>query len=78
MRLKLAGSFAEAIKQFQEVLGDSRRKGAVALELGECFQKIKQYKNSYCLLKKMEIGEKMYKIKRSDINYRTVQKTRFT
>jgi hypothetical protein len=25
------------------VLGDSRRKGIVALELGECFQKIKQY-----------------------------------
>lgn len=43
MRLKLAGSFAEAIKQFQDVLGDSRRKGVVALELGECFQKIKQY-----------------------------------
>ena len=43
MRLKLAGSFTEAIKQFQEVLGDSRRKGVVALELGECFQKIKQY-----------------------------------
>ena len=43
MRLKLAGNYNEAIKQFQEVLGDSRRKGAVALELGECFQKIKQY-----------------------------------
>jgi len=43
MRLKQAGNFTEAIKQFQEVLGDSRRKGIVALELGECFQKIKQY-----------------------------------
>ena len=43
MRLKMAGNYAEAIKQFQVVLGDSRRKGIVALELGECFQKIKQY-----------------------------------
>ncbi len=43
LRLKAAGSFAEAIKHFQEVLGDSRRKGVVALELGECFQKIKQF-----------------------------------
>ncbi|MFM8986697.1 MAG: hypothetical protein ACKONH_11715 [Planctomycetia bacterium] len=43
MRLKAAGSYAEAIRGFQEVLGDARRKGAVALELGECFQKIKQY-----------------------------------
>ena len=43
MRLKAAGNFTEAIKAFQEVLQDSRRKGVVALELGECFQKIKQY-----------------------------------
>jgi len=43
MRLKAAGNHAEAIKHFQEVLQDARRKGAVSLELGECFQKIKQY-----------------------------------
>jgi len=43
MRLKTAGSPAEAIKFFQQVQMDSRRRGAVALELGECFQKIKQY-----------------------------------
>jgi tetratricopeptide (TPR) repeat protein len=43
MRLKAAGNHAEAIKYFQEVLQDPRRKGAVSLELGECFQKIKQY-----------------------------------
>ena len=43
MRLKAAGNHAEAIKQFQDVLQDARRKGAVALELGECFQKIRQY-----------------------------------
>jgi len=43
MRLKAAGNHTEAIRQFQEVLGDPRRKGVVSLELGECFQKIKQY-----------------------------------
>jgi tetratricopeptide (TPR) repeat protein len=43
MRLKAAGNYAEAIRHFQEVLQDPRRKGAVSLELGECFQKIKQY-----------------------------------
>jgi tetratricopeptide (TPR) repeat protein len=43
MRLKAAGNHTEAIRNFQEVLGDPRRKGAVSLELGECFQKIKQY-----------------------------------
>jgi tetratricopeptide (TPR) repeat protein len=43
MRLKAAGNHAEAIKNFQEVLHDVRRRGAVALELGECFQKIRQY-----------------------------------
>jgi preprotein translocase subunit YajC len=43
MRLKAAGNHAEAIKHFQETLNDARRKGAIALELGECFQKIKQY-----------------------------------
>jgi len=43
MRLKAAGNHAEAIKHFQDVLQDARRKGAVALELGECFQKIRQY-----------------------------------
>ncbi|MFM9059238.1 MAG: tetratricopeptide repeat protein [Planctomycetaceae bacterium] len=43
MRLKAAGNFTEAIRYFQEVLQDARRKGAVSLELGECFQKIRQY-----------------------------------
>lgn len=43
MRLKAAGNYAEAIRGFQEVLQDARRKGAVSLELGECFQKIRQY-----------------------------------
>jgi tetratricopeptide (TPR) repeat protein len=43
MRLKAAGNYAEAIRNFQGVLQDPRRKGAVALELGECFQKIRQF-----------------------------------
>jgi len=43
MRLKSSGNYVEAIKHFQETLNDARRKGAIALELGECFQKIKQY-----------------------------------
>jgi tetratricopeptide (TPR) repeat protein len=43
IRLKTAGNYTEAIRQFQDLLQDPRRKGAVALELGECFQRIKQY-----------------------------------
>lgn len=43
MRLKASGNYVEAIKHFQETLNDARRKGVIALELGECFQKIKQY-----------------------------------
>ena len=42
-RLKAAGNHLEAIRHYQEVVNDPRRKGAVSLELGECFQKIKQY-----------------------------------
>ena len=43
LRLKAAGNYAEAIRQFQESMKETRRRGAIALELGECFQKIKQY-----------------------------------
>lgn len=43
VRLKAAGNHAEAIRHFQDVLVDARRKGGVSLELGECFQKIRQY-----------------------------------
>lgn len=43
MRLKTAGNFSEAIRLFQDVMKDVGRRGAVSLELGECFQKIKQY-----------------------------------
>ena len=43
MRLKAAGKPQEAIRSFQEALKDARRKAAISLELGECFQSIKQY-----------------------------------
>ncbi len=43
-RLKRAGNYAEAIKVFQDARNDPKRKGVVMLELGECFQQIKQYK----------------------------------
>ena len=44
LRLKLAGKYNEAIKLFQEAGGDAKRKAKVHMELGECFQQIKQYK----------------------------------
>lgn len=44
VRLKLAGKYPEAIKQLQAAVGDTQRKAAVHMELGECFQSIKQYK----------------------------------
>lgn len=43
LRLKAAGKFPEAIRSFQEAIQDTRRKGVISLELGECFQSIKQY-----------------------------------
>jgi tetratricopeptide (TPR) repeat protein len=42
-RLKLAGNYSEAIKSFQEAKNDPKHKGVVKLDLGECFQQIKQY-----------------------------------
>jgi len=44
VRLKRAGQFNEAIQSFQDARGDTKRQGTVHLELGECFQHIKQYK----------------------------------
>jgi len=43
-RLKRAGNYSEAIKVFQQAVNDPKRRGQVRLELGECFQQIKQYK----------------------------------
>lgn len=44
LRLKRGGQFNEAIQAFQLARADVKRKAAVHLELGECFQYIKQYK----------------------------------
>lgn len=44
LRLVKAKQYNEAIKYLQEARQDPRRKGAVLLALGECFQQIKQYK----------------------------------
>jgi tetratricopeptide (TPR) repeat protein len=44
LRLKKAEEFQEAIKSFQAATGDPKNKAKVHLELGECFQAIKQYK----------------------------------
>jgi len=42
IRYKIAGQYNEAIKQFQLARNDPRRKGVCLLELGRCFQQIKQ------------------------------------
>src|SRR5262249_16031450 len=42
-RLKQSDNFNEAIKLFQEARNDPEHRGTVMLDLGECFQQIKQY-----------------------------------
>ena len=44
LRLKKAGKAKEAITVLQAAQGDPKRQSQVLLELGECFQKIEQYK----------------------------------
>jgi tetratricopeptide (TPR) repeat protein len=44
LRLKKAGNPKQAITALQAARGDPKRKALVLLELGECFQKIEQYK----------------------------------
>lgn len=44
LRLAAAGNYAEAIKVLQAARSDTKRKGAVLLRLGDCFQHLKQYK----------------------------------
>lgn len=44
LRLKRAGKFREAIQAFQQARGDSRRLADTQLHLGECFQKIEQFR----------------------------------
>jgi len=44
MRLKKAGKVKQAITAFQAARTDPKRRALVLVELGECFQKIEQYK----------------------------------
>lgn len=44
LRLRRAGKYREAIQAYQAARADTKRKAIVLLELGECFQKIEQYK----------------------------------
>lgn len=44
LRLKRAGKYNEAVTQFQEARAEPRKVAASNLEIGECFQQIKQYK----------------------------------
>lgn len=44
LRLKRAGKHKEAIQALQAARSDPKRRQAVFLELGECFQRIEQYK----------------------------------
>jgi len=44
LRLKRAGKIKEAITTLQAARSDPKRKSLAQLELGECFQKIEQYK----------------------------------
>ena len=42
MRLKRAGNYEQAIKEFQQARNDNDRAGRASLETGECFQQIRQ------------------------------------
>ncbi len=44
IRMKAAAQYSEAIQVLQQARGDSKRKSLVHVELGECFQHIKQFK----------------------------------
>jgi tetratricopeptide (TPR) repeat protein len=44
LRLKRSGKFADAIQALQAARADNKLKGDANLELGECFESIKQYK----------------------------------
>jgi len=45
-RYKTVGMFNEAIGEYQQAKNDPRRKGLSLLSLGQCFQKIRQYRLS--------------------------------
>jgi tetratricopeptide (TPR) repeat protein len=44
VQYQLLGQYGEAIKEYQIARNDPRRKGVCLLALGECFQRIKQYR----------------------------------
>jgi len=44
LQYKSVGQYSEAIREFQLARNDPRRKGLCMLALGECFQKIKQFR----------------------------------
>jgi len=46
IRLKREGNFREAIESFKAVRGDESRCTVATLEMGECFQHLKQYGNA--------------------------------
>ncbi len=46
IRLKREGNYREAIKCFESVRADAERRTASTLEMGECFQHLKQYGNA--------------------------------
>jgi tetratricopeptide (TPR) repeat protein len=44
VQYQISGQFGEAIKQYQQARNDPRSKGACLLQLGKCFQAIKQHR----------------------------------
>jgi tetratricopeptide (TPR) repeat protein len=46
VRLKRAGNYLEAIKYLTEAQADPKRSAAAMLEMGECFQQIRQYQKA--------------------------------
>lgn len=65
VRLKQSGNFAEAIKMLQDARNDPKHRGQVMLDLGECFQRIKQYK-----LAKQHYVDAVQTIPERDIEHR--------
>src|ERR1700722_15295653 len=43
VRLKREGKYRDAVQFLQQARGDTKRKAQAHQELGECFQKLKQY-----------------------------------
>jgi tetratricopeptide (TPR) repeat protein len=65
VRLKQAGNFSAAIKILQDARSDPKHRGQVMLDLGECFQRIKQYK-----LAKQHYLEAIQAIPERDVEHR--------